>query len=112
MKVRTVTEYRVVSTRRVIDPEGREYDQRTEKRYASLLRVRDRIGILTSDEPWRFFGSKEDRQRDGDESEGGLTLRQETAERRKDLPPIVSVTVQKRTVTRTTWEPCEAGEVE
>lgn len=105
---RTRTQWRVICTR--------EGGQRSVKTFGSLKAVLDRVGMLTSPEPWRFFGSESERQREGTEYVccagtrydecgcGGLTLAEDTVQRRKDLPPIVSVTVQKRQVTRTPWE--------
>ena len=111
MKTRTVTEYRVTSTR--------EGGHRKHKRYLSLAGVRDRIGILTSPEPWRFWGNEDDRERAAsdficcagtryDQCDcGGLTLAEATAQRRAELPPLVSIRVQRRQVTRTAWEDVE-----
>lgn len=112
---RTVTEYRVRSTR-----DGTVSD----KRYGSLKSVRDRIGRLTHPEPWRFWGSESDRQRGPDEyvccggtrydecNCGGKTLRQDTDDKRAELPPVDSIEVSKRTVTRTAWENMDAPALE
>jgi len=101
---RTNTEYRVISTRAggIV----------TDKRYHSLKAVNDRIGRLTSPEPWRFYGSARERQRAGDELAccygrecgcDGLSLQEASDEKRKELPPIESIRVETRTVTRSKW---------
>lgn len=106
-KAITYTEYRVLSSRVGYGV--------TDKRYRSLKHVNDRIGRLTSPEPWRFYGSEEDRQRSGDDynccagtrydecSCGGFTVAQHAAEQRKGLPPIEWITVSSRLVTRHPW---------
>lgn len=111
MKQRTCTEYLVVSTR--------EGGIVTRKRYGSMKAVTDRIGRLTSDEPWRFYGSDADRQRDPDAyvccagtvydecACGGDTVKEKAEAERAELPPVQSVVVKRRTVTRTTWEPID-----
>lgn len=109
IRQRTVTEYRVISTR--------DGGIVSEKRYGSMGAVRDRIGRLTSREPWRFYGHEADRQRDGEELVccldngecgcGGDTLRERADRERMALPALVSITVQRRTVTRTAWEEIE-----
>lgn len=106
-KARTRTQFRVLSKR-----EG--YNDPKEKLFASLKRAKDRIGILTSDEPWRFYGNESERQRDGGEllccpghyecGCGGATVAEEAAFRRKDLPKLEWVRLERRTITTTPWE--------
>ena len=106
VKTRTVTEYRVVSTRADQAPKV--------KRYRSMPAVRDRVGRLMSPEPWRFFGAALDRKRDADDllcctgghgcGCGGETVREHYAAERAPLPVLESVRVEKRQVTVTAWE--------
>jgi hypothetical protein len=86
-----------------------------DKRLGSLAAVKRRIGILTSPEPWRFFGDAETRAKGPDSYVccagtrynecgcGGMTMREDTEQRRKNLPPIESIRVASRQVTRTPW---------
>ena len=104
---RTRTQYCVVSKR-----EGNNVKRKT---FFLLKLVMDRVGILTSPEPWRFYGPESDREREATEYAccagtrydecncGGLTLAEETAEKRKTLPPIEWVRVEQRTITTTPW---------
>jgi len=105
MKTRTVTVYRVISVRA---DGGRKV-----KSYQSMTAVQDRVGRLSSPEPWRFWGGNMERNREGDELVccsgyecgcGGQTLAQHCAEERAKLPALVSIAVEKRQVTRTSWE--------
>lgn len=105
-KDRTTTQYRVVSLR--------EDGTKTVKTYAHLKAVKDRIGRLTSAEPWRFYGSDAERQRDGSDLEccdgrecgcGGQTVKEASDGQRSGLTPVVSVEVSTRRVTRTAWVP-------
>lgn len=112
---RTVTEYRVISTR--------EGGVVSDKRYGSIGAVRDRIGRLTSPEPWRFYGCEADRQKAPDEyvccagtrydecNCGGDTMKSKADSERAQYPPIVSIKVQKRSVTRTAWEDAETPDI-
>jgi hypothetical protein len=114
--MRTVTEYRVLSKRQ--DTAVKD------KRFRSLKAVRDRVGLLLSDEPWRFFGSAGERTRDGDGLYccpgtqhyecgcGGLTVREHALAPRENLPPIEWVRVEKRQVTTTEWEARETPPLE
>jgi hypothetical protein len=106
MKTRTVTEYRVLVQR--------QGNAISEVRYRLLKRVEKRIGLLTSDEPWRFYDDAYKRSRgpddyaccDGDRCEcgcGGLTMREATEERRSGLPPIEWIRVECRQITTTAW---------
>jgi hypothetical protein len=85
----------------------------TSKRFGSKKRAMDRIGIMTSDEPWRHFGSVFERTRTADEltvkqlEKGGeyqiMTLREEADARRQGMPKLEWVAVERRYVTRTAW---------
>lgn len=104
---RTLTEYRVLTVR--------QGNAVKEKRYRSMKHVMKRINILTSDEPWRFYGDAWTREKGPDDyvccagtrydecNCGGMTMREDTAERRKNLPPIESIRVEARTITTTPW---------
>lgn len=106
-KGRTVTEYRVLSCR------GEGWV--TEKRLRSLKAVERRINILTADEPWRFFSDARVRLKGPDDLVccpgrpqdecgcGGLTMAEDTAQKRKDLPPLQWIRVEARTITTTPW---------
>lgn len=107
-KMRTVTEYRLLIQR--------TGNSRKDWRTRSLKSLANRIGLLTSPEPWRFYGSRDERERDGDELAccrgeacgcGGLTVREQALAPRENLPQIESLYVEKRQITTTTWEPCE-----
>jgi hypothetical protein len=91
-----------------------------EKRFGSRARAYDRVGLMTSDEPWRYFGSKSDRARNGDDfvccgggktyepcSCEGKTLAEDSKERREKFGRLLWVRVSKRVVTRTAWEPVD-----
>lgn len=105
---RVVTRYRLTWGRR-----GGQVKSRT---FIALKSVEQRIGLLTSDEPWRFFGTADDRERDGDQLMccdgsphrecgcGGVTVREHAMAARKALPPVEWVKVEKRAVTFTPWE--------
>lgn len=84
--------------------------------FRSLKTAQRRIRILTSPEPWREWApEKEPDDRvccSGHEcSCRGLTVAEETAERRKDLPPIESIKLEARTVvtTRAAWTEVTLG---
>lgn len=108
---RTVWEYRVLSKRVGNDAK--------DKRYRSLKSVRTRIGLLTSPEPWRFYGDKRSRLKDADDYAccagtvhdqcacGGLTMAEATAEKRALLPDVEWIRVEKRQITTTPWEASE-----
>ena len=99
---RTVVEWRVTWQRD-------SWAQKS-KTFFSEAKARDKVGVLTSDEPWKFFGSSTDRERTGDdmvycyELSREMSLRDECARRRGKYPPIVSVRIDRREVTRTPWE--------
>ena len=108
-KIRTVTEWRVLSSRA---------GTVKEKRYRTLRAVERRIGLLTSDEPWRFYGDK--KTRDAEPNDylccgggypdrpcgcGGETYAEHAAKERAQYPPLEWVKVEKRLVTTTAWEP-------
>jgi hypothetical protein len=109
---RTVTEYRLLVQR--------TGNAVKDWRARSLKAVERRIGLLTSPEPWRFYGDAQTRQKGPDDYVccagtyhdqcgcGGMTMREETAAKRSELPPIESIKLQKRTVTSTPWESCDA----
>lgn len=106
-KAKVYTEYRVLSSR--------VGNGVTDKRYASLKAVADRIGRLTSPEPWRFYGSNSQRLRGPDDLAccagtyhdqcncGGLTMRQKSDDERRILPPLEWIRVEVRTVVRSPW---------
>ena len=111
MKQRTVTEYRLLVQR--------TGNAVKDTRSRSLKAVERRVGILMSPEPWRFYGDRETRQKGPDDyfccagtyhdqcGCGGATMREETEARRKDLPAIEWIRLQKRQVVITSWEPCD-----
>lgn len=108
-KQRTRTQYSVVSKR-----EGCNLKRKT---FASLKRAQDRFGLLTSPEPWRFYGDESERERAGTDYQccagtrydecacGGQTLIEYTAEARKNLPTLVWVRIEQRTISTTPWTP-------
>jgi hypothetical protein len=90
------------------------------KRFASKKRAYDRVGIMTSDQPWRHWGSRFDRARSGDDqvccmnqecSCGGATLAEDAATRREKFPPLLWIRVERRLVTRYAWEPVDDAEI-
>src|SRR3990167_10458649 len=99
---RTVTEYRVL-----IQRAGNAVK---DWRARSLKAVERRIGLLTSPEPWRFYGDDETRRKYADDYVccpgtqydmcgcGGETMREATEHKRRDLPPIEWIRVSKRQV--------------
>lgn len=90
-------------------------DWRTRSRKA-LVR---RIGILTSPEPWRFYGDEVTQRRGADDyvccagtvydecACGGMTWAEDTKQRRENLPPIKSIRVERRQVVTSEWEPMD-----
>lgn len=107
--MRTIIEYRVISERDGCTP--------TVKKYRSVRGMQARLGRLTSPEPWRFWGSARDRQREGnsfyccdgyDCGCGGETLKQHCDAERKDLPPMKCISVDQRVMTTTAWSACDA----
>lgn len=106
-KAKVYTEYRVLSSR--------VGNGVTDKRYGSLKAVADRIGRLTSPEPWRFYGSASQRLRGPNDlaccagtyhdecSCGGYTIQQKSDEERRILPALEWVRVEVRTVVRSPW---------
>jgi hypothetical protein len=98
------------------EPEAPEGFFTKEKRFGSRKRAYDRIGIMTSDEPWRYFGTKADRAREGTEVAccdgedcgcAGKTLAEDSKERRSKFGRVLWIRVSKRVVTRTAWEPVD-----
>lgn len=95
------TQYRVAWKR-----EGWEKAKR--KGVASLAAAERLIGLLTSDEPWRFLRDFRDKGPDDyfccpggtyyECSCGGTTVREWCEEKRKDLPPVVKVWIESRQV--------------
>lgn len=107
---RTRKQYRVISER----GEGDQYS-RAVKTFGSMKAVEKRL-ILLGPEPWRAYTDKGPDELqccpDGPYDEcgcGGLTVRQASDERRKDLPPVTSIRVEQRTITTTAWEPVESS---
>lgn len=112
-KPRTVTEYRLLIKR--------TGNAVKERRARSMKSIERHIGLLTSPEPWRFYGVGESSRKGPDDyvccagtyhdqcSCGGLTMREETEERRRNLPPIESIRVERRQITSTPWEPLESA---
>lgn len=112
MKQRTVTEYRLLVQR--------TGNAVKDWRARSMKAVERRIGLLTSPEPWRFYGDRENRSKGPDDyfccagtyhnqcGCGGSTMRQEAELKRKDLPPIEWIRLERRQITTTPWESCEA----
>lgn len=111
-KDRTVTEYRLLIQRR-----GNNVK---DFRARSLKAIEKRIGLLTSPEPWRFFNDASERAKDADDFVccagtrydecgcGGQTMREQAEALRANLPPIESLRVERRQITSTPWESCEA----
>lgn len=108
---RTRTQYRVISER----GEGLDYS-RTVKTCGSLKTVERRI-VLLGPEPWKAYTDEDPDSLKCCEGGlyqecgcGGLTWRQDSDEKRKTLPPITSIRVEKRTVTTTAWESLASDE--
>ena len=106
-KSRAMVRYRLTWQRT-----GEHGPQIKSKSFGSMATVGNHIGLLMSAEPWRFFGTAEDRQRDGDELMccngrecgcGGETVREHAMAGRAHLPPVDWVKVERRTVTFTPW---------
>jgi hypothetical protein len=106
----TTIEYRLVWQREGLEPK--------EKKFSNKKRAYDRAMVMTSNEPWKYFGSPSDRLRLGDEyfccadpnaicKCGGRTLREDAIYRRAHMPPLVWLRVDRRVVTRSKWEPYE-----
>jgi hypothetical protein len=99
VKARTTSQYRVTIRR-----EGNQAKQVTR---GTAHGVR-KLLLLLGPEPWRAYTDK------GPDDPwccggwecgcGGKTVREESDERRKDIPPVVAVSVERRAVTRTPWE--------
>lgn len=103
--MRTVIEYRVSWQR---GPDEHDCYIRKSATFGSLKGALRRV-LLLGPEPWLAFG-KLPNEMDcctGQECAcGGLTVRQASDERRKNLPPLVgSPVITRRTVTRGAWEP-------
>lgn len=85
-------EYRVVWQR--------EGQARKTKRYATLFGA-ERYVVLLGPEPWRAHRQNPDALAccDGrDDGCGGLTVRESYLAHRKDMPPVVSVAIERRVV--------------
>ena len=107
MKTRIVTEYRLLVSRA-----GQVKDWRAR----SMKAIVRRLGLLTSPEPWRFYGDRENRSKGPNDYHccagtyhdqcgcGGITMREQSEEIRKNLPPIESIRLEARQVVTTTWE--------
>jgi hypothetical protein len=103
-------QYSVVSKR-----EGCNVKRKT---FASIKRAEDRVGLLTSPEPWRFYGDEDERKRAGTDCRccagtrydecncGGQTLIEYTAEARKNLPTLEWTRIEQRFITTTPWTVC------
>jgi hypothetical protein len=115
MTTRTRTQYSVVSQRT-----GNAVKRKT---VGSLKAAKDRVGIMTSDEPWRFYGTDSEREREGTEYAccagtrydecacGGLTLAEQAKATREPLPPLEWVRIEQRTITTTKWQEVPASGV-
>lgn len=113
MRTRTRWQYSVVSQR-----EGNRPKRKT---VGSLKRAHDLVGVMTSPEPWRFFGTESERERQATDyvccagtrydecSCGGRTLAQDTEDARKNLPRLEWVRIEMRSVTTTYWAELESA---
>ena len=97
------TEYRVKWKRAGLSP------KRT--RYTSLKAAQRKLGLLTSAEPWLYYGAGLDAPDDwhccsGHECGcGGITVRQQCEALRRDMPPLEYAKLDMRPVGE--WAPVE-----
>lgn len=89
------------------------------KRFSNRKRAYDWIGIMASDQPWRYYGSASDRARSGGDyhccngrygcSCSGMTVQEAADIRRAEFPSLLWWRVETRHVTRTAWDPVDGA---